>query len=261
MRTTTIALVALLGLTLTALDAHASTDPALLCEKAAGTSLVSCVKKVAKLQGKCYAATGAACAADDEKIGKALDKLAKKLAKKCPDDATVQAAGYGPSMTAAALTERLQSECRAETSSLASRTFGGPQGAALAAADDAGKACLQSLLKEGGKLLAGRAKLQNHCVDNERKKGNCDSAKTDAKITALETKEEAKIADACGTPDPARLDDRHRHAGLRRARRRPVALHDRDRPSGSLAAGARLRAARLSRGDAARPVRPRRPRQ
>jgi hypothetical protein len=200
MRTTGIALAALLALT--AVDAHAGPHAALRCEQAAGASLISCVKSVAKLQSGCYAATGAACAADDAQVARVVDEVAQKMQKRCPDDATVQAAGYGPSMTVAGLVQRLQSECRAETSSLASRTFGGPQGAALAAADDAGKACLTQLLTEGRALLTRQAKLESRCVDRQRRHGSCDAVQTDAKLAALAAQEETKIARACGTPDP-----------------------------------------------------------
>ena len=50
------ALVIALGIGFTSSRAHAAADPALLCEKAAGISLVSCVKKVAKEHSKCYLA-------------------------------------------------------------------------------------------------------------------------------------------------------------------------------------------------------------
>jgi hypothetical protein len=194
------ALAVLAGLTMVPRGAAAA-DPSQVCEKIAGKSLVTCVKKVNKIQGKCYEDTGAACLSTDLDIGKALDKVAKKIAKKCPSDAIVQGAGYGPLMTVAGLTARLQSQCRADASSLASRTFGGPQGAALGAQDAAGKACLSTLHSETAKLLVGQAKAQNGCVDKQRKSGNCDLTKTNDKIAGLETKALEEIGAACGTAD------------------------------------------------------------
>lgn len=181
--------------------ARAAADPALLCEKAAGIALASCVKKVTKVQGTCYAAGGAACAGDDADVQKALAALATKVGKKCGSDAVVQAAGYG-AMTAAGLTARLQASCRTEALALASRTFGGPQGAALATAGDSDKACLTALLAESGKLLARQLKTQSVCVDKQRKKGNCDLAKTQDKLSKLTAVAAEKIAAACGDPDP-----------------------------------------------------------
>ena len=194
------ALAVLAGLTMVPRGAGAA-DPSQVCEKIAGKTLVTCVKKVNKIQGKCYEDTGVACLGTDPDIGKALDKVAKKIAKKCPSDAIVQSAGYGPLMTVAGLTARLQSQCRADASSLASRTFGGPRGAALGAQDAAGKACLSTLHSETAKLLVGQAKAQNGCVDKQRKSGNCDLTKTNDKIAGLETKALEKIGAACGTVD------------------------------------------------------------
>src|SRR5215475_11286293 len=159
-------------------SAAGAADPGQLCEKLAGKSLVTCVKKLGKLHAKCYEDSAAACAASDPDIGKALDKLAKKVGKKCPSDMVVQSAGYGPTMTAAGLVARLQAQCRADAASLASRTFGGPQGAALAAQNPDGRECLTTLHAETSKLLTGEAKAQNGCVDKQRKSGNCDLAKT-----------------------------------------------------------------------------------
>jgi hypothetical protein len=198
----TLALVVLLGIGSAPLAARAATDPALLCEKAAGRGLASCVKKVATLQSKCYLAGGAACGADDARIGKALATLATKVAKRCTGDAVVQAAGYGPAMTVAGLSERLQASCRTEAAALASRTFGGPQGAALGSAAGTAAACLTTLMKEGGTLLAKRARTQGVCVDKQRKSGNCDLAKTTDKLAAIEAAADAKIGAACGEPDP-----------------------------------------------------------
>jgi hypothetical protein len=93
----------------------------------------------------------------------------------------------------------LQAQCRADASSLASRTFGGPQGAALAAQDAAGKGCLSTLHTETSKVLVGQAKAQNGCVDKQRKSGNCDTAKGDEKIAKLEAKALEQIGAACGT--------------------------------------------------------------
>ncbi len=180
----------------------AAADPARKCEQAAGKALVACVKKVSTLHGKCYDASGAACATGDAKVAKALAKVAKAITRKCTSDAVAQAAGFGGSATLAGLTTRLQDACVAESASLASRTFGGPHGAAYAAADPAGRACLAALHKQAIKVLTGRAKAQNTCVDKQRAKGNCNLAKTTELLAKFDAKAGAKIAAACGTPDP-----------------------------------------------------------
>lgn len=182
--------------------AHAAADPALKCEQAAGKAVVKCVKKLSTLHGKCYAAGGAACAESEEQVAKTLAKVETTIVKKCPSDAVVQAAGFGATATVAGLGTRLRDACFAEAASLASRTFGGPHGAAWAAADPAERTCLAALHKEGTKVLTGRAKLQNTCVDKERKGKPCDTGKTDAALAKLADKAGEKIAAACGSPDP-----------------------------------------------------------
>ncbi|MEO8604217.1 MAG: pectin acetylesterase-family hydrolase [bacterium] len=200
-RQAAVGLIVLLGLAAGPLTARAS-DPVLSCEKAAGKSLVSCIGAVAKLQGKCFDDGGAACGAGDAKIAKALAHVAKTVAKKCLSDAAVQSAGYGPTVTVGGLTARIQAACNAESASLAARTFGGPHGAALAAADPTARECLMALHREGRRLLAARVKRQNACVDKQRKHANCDAAKTAEKLAGLDAKAGVSIALACGVPDP-----------------------------------------------------------
>ncbi len=184
--------------------AAAAADPALLCEKAAGLSLVKCVKKLTGIQRSCFNKDGAICDAADADIVKALGKLADKVTDKCGNDATVQASGY-PSLTLIALVDRLQAACIAETESIVARSYGGPHGAAFAGADDDGKGCIDSLLKNGSKFLTGSAKSQTKCVIKERKSGNCDTVKTAEKVALLQTKALDKINADCAATPPVTL--------------------------------------------------------
>lgn len=170
-----------------------------LCEKAAAKSLQLCVNAVNKAELKCYQATGVACSPDDAAIAKALVKTADGVLKKCPDADTVAAAGYGPLMTPATLAERMKSDCLAETASLASRVFGGPQGAGLAGGTAA--ACLATAHKEAGKLLVQSAKVQSGCALKGTK---CDLEKTADKAAAVASKAADKIDAACSAVGPLR---------------------------------------------------------
>jgi len=197
----TVAAVALVLLPRTA----GAVDPALGCELAAEKSLQSCIKTLTKLSSKCYAATGADCVEGHAGVAKALSKLDALVAKKCGDDATVQAAGYGAARTLAGLSTRLRGACVAEAASIGARSFGGPQGAALAAADtDEKRACMNESHKRGAKLLVAAAKLDGKCVAATRKGKTCDTAKTAAKLASTEAKTRAKIEAAC--IDAAALD-------------------------------------------------------
>ena len=93
------------------------------------------------------------------------------------------------------------------------------------------------------------------------RRGTATAAKTDAKITALETKEEAKIADACGTPDPLAsmiaIDTPAYVARAAAQSRCMTAIAHPDPSPLALDCGPRD----SLEAHAARPVRPRRPRQ
>ncbi len=200
-----LSLTAILLLQLSAGTAPArAADPALLCEKTAGLSLVKCVKKVASIQRKCFKKTGAICDKADPDIVKALGKLSAKVSDKCVNDATVQSAGF-TALTLASLVTRLEASCIAETESLVARSYGGPHGAAWVGADDDGKKCIDALVNNGRKILSGNAKTQMKCIDKERKSTNCDTVKTAGKIAQLEAKAVAKINKKCSVTAPEAL--------------------------------------------------------
>jgi hypothetical protein len=173
-------------------------DPALTCEKSAAKALQSCVKLAAKAQSKCYATNGTHCVVGDAGLAKALAKVGKSTGK-CADDATVQSVGYGPTFTLDGLTERVEQFCLAEARSLAARSFGGPAGApsggslTLKLAGD----CVFNAHKVGAKHLSTAAKTNSKCVLKQVKSGNCDLAKTAAKIDKSRLKSAAKINKKC----------------------------------------------------------------
>ncbi len=173
-------------------------DPAATCEKSAAKALQGCVKLATKAQAKCYDATGAHCAPTDANLAKALAKVGKSTAK-CTDDATVQSVGYGPGFTLAGLTVRLEQFCLAEARSIAARSFGGPAGVpsgGFLTVPSQGD-CLFNAHKVGAKHLSTAAKTNSKCVQKQQKSGNCDTAKTAAKIDKSRVKSTAKINDKC----------------------------------------------------------------
>ena len=182
--------------------ALAAIDPAVRCERRAAIALVSCVKKLARQHARCYRTVGTAnCAATDRQVRRVFDQLTNAVGPAC-DTVDVQNAGYGPSLNASNLISNLKTQCRAEALSLAVRSFGGPQGASLAAADEQQRGCLERVHKQGNRLLALRARAMNVCVDKERKGRGCDLARTNARIAKIEARVTSKITEACGTPDP-----------------------------------------------------------
>jgi hypothetical protein len=180
--------------------ALAGMTPGQLCEKTASDALRNCVKKVSKLAQKCYQTTGAACAAGDAKLVKELARVGGKVLAKCPDQATVQAASYGPALTPAGLVTRLERACTQAVASLAARSLGGPHAAVYRSASAADRKCLDGAWKEAQGLVDYALKQQSTCIRNAGAGKACDTATLAAKLDAREAKSVGKIASRCATP-------------------------------------------------------------
>lgn len=188
-------------LLLSAVAPSFAATPSQKCEATVASLIASCSKTVGVRVGKCYATTGAACAPTDKTVVKALAKVDAKVLKSCPDAATVAAAGFGAMTTPVGLVARIKEACTGEPASLAARTFGGPQAAVLATADDALTACLTKAHAEATKLMQLEAKTYASCLKKAHAGKTCDVAKTLAKVAASEAKASATITAAC--PDLA----------------------------------------------------------
>ncbi len=185
--------VALAGAT----AASAAMTPGQLCQKTAADTLRGCVKKVGKLHQKCYQTTGSACAATDPKLVKELAKVGTKLGPKCPDQATVQAAGFGPVLTPAALVDRVSNACTTAVASLGARSYGGPHASVRNAASVADQKCLDGAWREGQSVIDYTMKSDSTCIRNVAAGKTCDTASLASKLATRESKAEAKIAAKC----------------------------------------------------------------
>jgi hypothetical protein len=171
---------------------------AALCERAAAAGLNACVEQVNEAERTCYLENGPACAPDDAHVSAALAALQTGVAAACPNAAAVQAAGYGPSSTPGGLVGRLQAACRAEPASLAARTFGGPQGSALATGTAQAVACLTATHQAGSRLLQEDLTVYSTCVIDARGEGSCDPTQVDAQAAAMQEQLAADVVSACG---------------------------------------------------------------
>lgn len=173
------------------------TSPALKCESAAATALRQCVQRLAAPVPECYLATGAACAPNDAAVLAVLGKLEHKVRSRCPDDAAVQAVGWGPQLTQQALVDRVREACTGAHATLAARTFGGPQAAVLDAADDTTRTCLGSAYAAGAALVTTTVKQQSGCIKRTHRGKRCNLARLEAKLAAAETKALDAVGAAC----------------------------------------------------------------
>jgi hypothetical protein len=152
------------------------------CGLANARTLSTCVSGYVERTAACYASQGAPCASDDAVLAELL---------RAAEQATTEQCGEGDfgALDAAALPGRIRNACASEASSIAWRTFGGPQGAAWAAANDEERACLQSAGTAAIDLVALSLEEMGRCAsegcDAATLADNRTSAESDA-ITAVE---------------------------------------------------------------------------
>lgn len=169
------------------------------CGKAAADALRTCVKGVATLQRQCYRATGSACAGGDTKLAKRLARVGARLSSRCPDAAAVSGAGFASLLTPAALVQRIENACVQAVASLAARTYGGPHGAARAAAAPAERDCLDNAWREGQKLIDFELRQRSTCIRKVAAGRPCDTAKLAVKLTQRASRTTAAVDAGCPT--------------------------------------------------------------
>lgn len=161
------------------------------CEAAAGDALLTCIEEVGVANAACAATDGATCATDDTAVSAAVSAAGDEIRANCSDE-TVRAAGYGALMDTDALALRIESSCLDETASLAARSFGGPHGAAWAAATTEQRECLAAAHDTGISLVAAIGAAQRDCLDTD-----CDAADLASDVAALRDGAAADIAADC----------------------------------------------------------------
>jgi pectinacetylesterase len=156
------------------------------CETAAVEVLGTCTRDYASAVASCYAGQDGPCADDDAGTTAALDALDARLRESCVD-------GQLGSLSIDALVGRLRNACASEASSTAWRTYGGPQGAAWAAASEDDRTCLAAAHGAAADLVASELGLIQSC----QAAGHCGgvAAERDARQGAALASIEAACAD------------------------------------------------------------------
>lgn len=133
------------------------------CTTDAPEALRTCIAELSTATQTCYEATDAACAADDATTAAALAALEESVRTSCND-------GDFGLLSADALVGRLKNACSSEASSLAWRTYGGPQGAVWPAASSDDKSCLATAHQTAAKLVDDTLSAIDTCLAS----GQCD---------------------------------------------------------------------------------------
>ncbi|MEN0065324.1 MAG: pectin acetylesterase-family hydrolase [Myxococcota bacterium] len=127
-------------------------EPAPLERSCAMESLQTCVASYSAAIATCYTDSDGPCASDDAGLAAALDTLGSDL-----DGCTVG------ELDAEATRGRLQNACASEASSLAARTFGGPQGAVWADVGQTNRTCLTLAHEAATTLIEGSLEAMTDC--------------------------------------------------------------------------------------------------
>lgn len=147
------------------------------CEDAAATALQICVKSLNETRRLCFVNEGAPCAPDDSEVAAALDSLESTVSAACPD-------GKGL-LSENAFVGRLRTACASESLSLASRTFGGPQGAVWAVWANAGPGVAESCLRQPHlrvtEFVDAALSARNECLQSD----SCDAEALAAQEASL----------------------------------------------------------------------------
>ncbi|MBX3024360.1 hypothetical protein KF840_05560 [bacterium] len=174
-------------------------DHGAACGDGAAAALRTCVASISDALRGCYLSLGTTCGDGDDSADAALSKVDAAVRAACPADASVHAAGFNPELTVAALVGRMQAACGAEGQSLASRAFGGPQGAALSGADEAARACLTTAHADAASLVDEQLGLYDACLAAARDGGACDPAATAAAADAARDQVALAVGTACAS--------------------------------------------------------------
>lgn len=156
------------------------------CAVAAADATQTCLSEVNAAWEACYANSDAACGADDPAITAALDALESTVTASCTN-------GEFKSLDVTALVGRLQTSCSSEATSLASRSYGGPQGAVWADGNMDDQACIQAAHLSASNLIDAVVAGGNDCLAS----AGCDESTFEADVVALAASAAEAVAEDC----------------------------------------------------------------
>lgn len=156
------------------------------CPVAAAQAVQICLGVINEAERACYQNGNTACDVDDADILAAHDTLQTTLQDSCTEGAFM-------GLSTDATVGRLQNVCRAQSDSIAWRTFGGPQGAVWTDITDQDRDCLQTAHETVSQFVDDALVAANNCIEEDA----CDAAaladeQGDAAVAAAAT-----IAQTC----------------------------------------------------------------
>ncbi|MDG2304042.1 MAG: pectin acetylesterase-family hydrolase [Candidatus Binatia bacterium] len=157
--------------------------PELSCAEVASEALRSCLGSYGAAVASCYSDDGAPCAGNDAAVNAATSDLETAVRDNCAD-------GDFLSLSADALVGRLKNSCSSEASSLAWRTYGGPQGAVYPSVDGTGQSCLTAAHVAASSMVDQALAGINACLAS----GDCGSVEQDRSALAATMQSDVEAA-------------------------------------------------------------------
>jgi hypothetical protein len=162
------------------------------CEATVPDALSSCVADYGAAVDLCYLGKGGPCAANDSGTSGVLDDLESSVRAQCGDGA------FG-GLSSDALVGRLRNACASQASSIAWRTFGGPQGAVWPKTDEPARQCLVAAHVTATSLVTDSLDAIDGCLREE----SCTQADLAAARADLVAAAQGEVESRC--PDLAAL--------------------------------------------------------
>ena len=166
------------------------------CADAVAPAVRSCVADFSAAIASCYETTDAPCEDTALALTDPLDALRETVEASCAD-------GDFLSLSQSAVVGRVQNACRSEASSIAWRTYGGPQGAVWPEVSDDEKVCLATAHQVAAELVDASLDVINDCLITD----SCVASEVDAVRTELLANAVAEASAVCpDMPDLIAVD-------------------------------------------------------
>ncbi|MEM6290518.1 MAG: pectin acetylesterase-family hydrolase [Myxococcota bacterium] len=155
------------------------------CGGSIANALLECLEDYAIEQRECYEA-GAPCSDDNDVYVDARDAIRAEVSAACDE-------GEFRGLSVDAVVGRIQAVCDAESSSLAWRSFGGPQASVLQAASEDELPCIDAAYRSGALFMQDLLAPLYQCLLTDQ----CDTDDAQVERDALESLAIDEIAGAC----------------------------------------------------------------
>ena len=157
------------------------------CPTAVPEALRTCLTEVSTALRQCYSQTGQPCEESEPAVLTALQTLDDQLTESCEDGA------FG-TFTQSDLIGRIHNACESQASSLAWRSFGGPQGAVWPSDNPEHQTCLLSAHESAATLMSDSMTRIAECLGTP---DDCDAGAVSSARTELAQQASQTIGGAC----------------------------------------------------------------